>query len=309
MKLLVIGDLHGRKPRIHFKDFDAIVFPGDVVSDEEFGKYNKEWFAYLKYNKKISLSKFMIRKLGKKRIRGMDKRAIKSGRKIMEYLNSLGKPVFMVPGNWDESYGKTEIRNPDKDQYSYLKSFYDYWLGERINPKLIRGLKNIIDCQYRTHKFMGFNFVGYGLVSAPEDLGRKKLEIGKSSEESITKEQYRKLKKALGKIYKKLGNAYKKRDRKLETIFLTHNTPYKTKLDTITNKKSYAYKKHLGSSVARDFCRKNKPILCIGGHIHDHFGKDKIGRTIVVNAGFGSSANTLIDLENGRVKKIKFYKR
>lgn len=28
MKLLIIGDLHGNKPKIHFKDFDAIIAPG-----------------------------------------------------------------------------------------------------------------------------------------------------------------------------------------------------------------------------------------------------------------------------------------
>ena len=29
VKFLIIGDLHGNKPKIHFKDFDAIIAHGD----------------------------------------------------------------------------------------------------------------------------------------------------------------------------------------------------------------------------------------------------------------------------------------
>ena len=309
MKLLVIGDLHGRKPRIHFKEFDAIVFVGDVNSDEELGKHIKEWFKYLKTHDKISLDRFLVKKFGRRKLRLMEERALKAGRKIMEFFNGLGKPVFMIPGNWDDSYGKTNIKDPDENRYSYLRSFYDYWLGEKINPRLIKGLKNIIDCQYKTRKLKWFNIVGYGLVSAPEDLKARKVKIGKSSEDSVSKEQYKKLKRVVANIYAKLEKAYKKRDKKLPTIFLTHNVPYNTKLDIIRDKKSYAYKKHLGSSVARDFCKKNKPILCIGGHIHENYGKDRIGKTIVINSGFGSDANVLIDLSDGKVDKIEFYRK
>ncbi len=34
MKFLIIGDLHGNKPVVHFKEFDAIIAPGDFCSDE-----------------------------------------------------------------------------------------------------------------------------------------------------------------------------------------------------------------------------------------------------------------------------------
>ena len=33
MKILVVGDLHGQKPKIYFRDFDAIIAPGDFCSD------------------------------------------------------------------------------------------------------------------------------------------------------------------------------------------------------------------------------------------------------------------------------------
>ena len=44
MKILVIGDLHGRKPKIHFKDFDCVIQVGDVCDDSKFRPYIKKWF-------------------------------------------------------------------------------------------------------------------------------------------------------------------------------------------------------------------------------------------------------------------------
>ena len=43
MKFLIIGDLHGKMPRIHFKEFDAIIAPGDFCLD-----HAKEymWMSY-----------------------------------------------------------------------------------------------------------------------------------------------------------------------------------------------------------------------------------------------------------------------
>ena len=42
---------------------------------------------------------------------------------------------------------------------------------------------------------------------------------------------------------------------------------------------------HVGSSTVRDFIVQYKPDVCISGHIHESRGKDKIGNTIVLNAG------------------------
>ena len=33
LKFLIVGDLHGEKPNIHFKNFDAIIVPGDICGD------------------------------------------------------------------------------------------------------------------------------------------------------------------------------------------------------------------------------------------------------------------------------------
>jgi Icc-related predicted phosphoesterase len=304
MKILVIGDLHGRKPRIHFNDYDCIIQVGDVCDDREFRPYIKKWFSALK-NYRVdtpSVFEFITRAIGKKGMKKLEENSVKVGRKILEYLDSFGKPVFIVPGNWDQSYGKTKIKYPDKDDYSYMKYFYDSWMGDRTNPKLTRGLKNVRDCQFKNHEFNQINFYGYGLSSAYEYYKRKrKLNISKAENE--------KLKKAYFSLVKKLFVRYNRRNKKLPTIFISHNIPVETKLDIVKNKSSYAHGKHLGSYVARKFCEKYKPLMCIGGHIHEGIGKDKIGKTLLINPGYGVDAQVLIDVDEskGRIKNVKFY--
>ena len=301
--------MHGQIPKIHFKDFDAIIAPGDFCGDKEIGPLYKKWFKHIKDNpeNRIGSDEFFIKESGGKiKLKQMEKRSLKEGRKIIEYLNSFGKPVFLVPGNWDQSYGKTKIKDMDKSDYSYLKTFLDFWLGNKMNHKLIRGLKNAKDCQYKIYKFNGLNIIGYGLSSGPEFVNKIKHKKFK-----FTKKQVSLLKKSYKKIVNKLDNVYRKRDKKLLTIFISHNVPNNTKLDIVKNKESYAYKKHLGSIVARNFCKKWKPLICVGSHIHEGFGKDKIGKTVVINAGFGRNVNTLIEIDEkkGKIRSIKFHPR
>ncbi len=303
-RFLVVGDLHGRKPIIREKNFDAIIVPGDVCDDRGLVKYSKLWAQHIKDAREKDgetkhYDEFIIEKIGKKKFDIILDKSIKRGREIMEYLNSLGKPVFITPGNWDQSYGPTRIENP-KNDYFYLKMFYEFWLGKKTNSKLTKGLKNVYDCQYKLNSFKDFNILGYGLSSAPENPTLK-------VKFDFPKEQKIKLRKVYNKILSNLSAVYKRRDKKLPTIFVTHNIPYNTKLDVVLNKKSYAYKKHLGSSVGRWFCNKYQPLVCIGGHIHEHHGKVKIGKTTVINAGYGGKVNTYFDIENGKLKNLKFY--
>lgn len=304
MKILAIGDLHGRKPKIHFRDFDCIIQVGDVCDDREIKPYIKKWFVTIKkdeVNTPSDSDKFIEKMIGLKGLRKIEKNSLEVGRKIMEYLNGFGKPVFFVPGNWDQSYGKTKIKSLDND-FNSRKYFYDAYLGKKVNPKLVKGLKNIIDCQYKNNFCCGINFIGYGLSSGPEFLKNKGRKL------KLTKKQFLVLKMDLSKIFANLYSAYSKRDKRYSTIFLTHDIPYETKLDTVNDKKSYAYKKHLGSQVARKFCEKYQPLICIGGHMHEGAGKDKIGKTVVINPGYGVDAQVLIDIDEtkGKIRSIKF---
>jgi Icc-related predicted phosphoesterase len=305
VKILVIGDLHGVKPRIHFKDFDCIVQPGDVCSDKLVRPVYKKWFKYIKdvgvENVDVSFEEFFDSYLGKGGYGKANKEQMKDGRKVLKYLNSFGRPVFIVPGNWDNSYGSTRIKDMEKNDYNHDRIWIDWWLGKSVNKKLTKGFKNIYDCQYSCFEFEGVNFIGYGNNSGPEKFKEKLKKHKYSKEEKI------KLKEKIRELYSRLENLFRMVKGK-PSVFISHNIPYGV-LDIGLDKKSYAYKKHLGSTVAKDIIEKFQPLVCVGGHIHEYHGKKKLGKTTVINAGFGRNVNTLIDIDEvrGKVQSVRFW--
>ena len=306
MKFLIIGDLHGNKPEIHFKDFDAIIAPGDFCSDKYERPLWKEWFSYVNKNKKNLKHDFnsfvrKVLKIKKSTLKQYEVKSLKEGRKILKYLNSFNKPVFIVPGNWDKSYlGKEESSKSGKDPFKRYQNIYRMFSAKTTNKILTKGLKNIYDCQFKLYKFKGINIVGYGLSSFPERPPLRKIK---------SKQQKVKIVKKYQELFHRLVKAYQVKEKKYPTLFLTHNVPYNTKLDVVISKGSYAHNKHYGSQIAREFCKKYQPLVCIGGHIHEHFGKDKLGKTTIINAGFGSYVNTLLEIKENKITKLKFYKK
>jgi len=276
MKILVVGDLHGQKPKIHFKYFDAIIAPGDFCSDA-LRKYifeaMRKNIEHPKKRKKVEVEDI----IGKKKYKQIISNSIKDGKKILDFLNSFNVPVFVVPGNWEPAIRK--------------------W------NKMIKKLKNIKDLNFKKKTFRGIDLIGYGYVSSPEVPKYKEDKDGLKSIE--IRKQKKDFKKKLTRLSKVFGKSQK------PVIFMPHNVPFNTKLDKITNKESPKYGYHYGSVIARELIKKYQPLLCIGGHMHEHFGKCKIGKTTVINAGFGSKVNTLIELDEkrGKIKSIKFYPR
>lgn len=299
VKFLIIGDLHGAIPKMHFKDFDAIIAPGDFCSDKNIRPLYKEFFRLLKSDKELKWWEFISDKCGKKKYGQYIKESLERGRQVLIHLNSFNKPVFIVPGNWDQSKNETKIKDPEKDYYSHERWFLDLFLTGSTNNILKKGLKNIRDCHYQVHKFKGISIFGYGNSSGKEKITENKLK---------DKHKINVLDNICSKIFAKIDMTYANHDRNQPTIFLSHNIPYNTKLDVVNNKKSHLHNKHFGSLASRYFCMKYSPLVCIGGHIHEHFGKCKLGKTTVINAGYGGKVNTLLEIENSRIKSIKFYK-
>lgn len=62
-------------------------------------------------------------------------------------------------------------------------------------------------------------------------------------------------------------------------IMVCHTPPKDTATDIIRNGM------HVGSQTVRSFILTHKPHVCITGHIHESRAKDKVGDTIVLNAG------------------------
>lgn len=62
-------------------------------------------------------------------------------------------------------------------------------------------------------------------------------------------------------------------------IMVAHMPPFDTTVDRV------AAGAHVGSKSVRGFIEKYRPDVCISGHIHEAKGKDKVGDTVLVNAG------------------------
>ena len=125
--------------------------------------------------------------------------------------------------------------------------------GNHENPSDLKlkckNKKNIIYIHKKTYKTGDYRFVGHG---------------GEGF--TLKSEDFEKFSKKL---------SFKKGEK---LILVTHQPPYKTKLDHIWD--------HHGNKSYKDFINKSKPVLAVCGHLHETAGMAvKIGRTIVANPG------------------------
>ncbi|RME52255.1 hypothetical protein D6783_05435 [Candidatus Woesearchaeota archaeon] len=280
-RFLVVGDLHGQIPRIHFKEFDAIIAPGDLCSDRGVrAAYQKFYAEYLK-NRKTRREWFDF--VGKRKAKALVRQSLKDGERVLNVLDSFGKPVFLVPGNWD---------------WPKVASSSWPYLREDHFSALVKQKRNVINMHGRRRTFGGVDVIGYGYVNGPELLRFRSYD-GVSKEELARNEQ--KYHRLLEK-YRRLFSGAKR-----PVLFLSHNVPFKSGLDKILDDHSLRFGFHYGSNLARDLLDEFNPLLCVGGHMHEHFGRRKVGKTTVINAGFGSRVNTLVEIVNGRLRKVSFF--
>ncbi len=306
VKFLIIGDLHGHQPKIHFKDFDAIIAPGDFCSDQGTRKYKDQWVRSLKKNKRLSLGQYIEQHLTKKQLKKIDQDSLRVGRSILRFLNSFGKPVFLLPGNWDQSFANVEEPEHMRKISTELMRRHRLFSAKKTNPFLTKGLKHLRDCQFQSHTFGGLQILGYGLNMVPEIPV-----VGTSyfkrivKKKKLTKQDWKKVLHSYEKLFGQLTRLLD--DRKLPILFLSHNMPFNTKFDKIKAPGSEMHGEHYGSVIARDFILKYKPLVSVGGHMHEYFGKIRLGKTVVINAGFGAKVNTLLEINEGKITSIKFY--
>ena len=287
MKILVIGDLHGQIPKIHFKEFDIIIAPGDFCLDTDIRKYSNRAYKEFLTNPYESLDWWDI--IGRREARKYISKSLKYGRKILEKLNSYNVPVYVIPGNWD---------------FIYESSEWDYLNKNWYKSYIIKGLKNIKDVHHKLLRVGDMNIIGYGMVNGPELLKYRYYNNISKKRYEKNRQNYKKLLSNYDKLFRKAAKSKKNHS---SVIFLSHNVPFNTKLDKIVNKKSLKNGYHYGSNLARDMTLMHSPLLCIGGHMHEHYGTCKLGKTIVLNAGFGGEKNTLVEVKDGKIKKILFH--
>jgi len=78
-------------------------------------------------------------------------------------------------------------------------------------------------------------------------------------------------------------------------IQATHAPPFQTTLDIVLGK-------HVGSNAVRKCIEELKPNVAVCSHIHESFGKDKIGNTLVLNVGkFVEGIAGFVEIEKDKI--------
>lgn len=96
-----------------------------------------------------------------------------------------------------------------------------------------------------------------------------------------------------------LTNGYNKVKDARWKIMVCHTPPRDTTTDIVRSGM------HVGSQMVRDFIVQYKPDVCISGHIHESRGTDKIGNTIVLNAGmFKDGWYIEINIDKGGISAV-----
>jgi len=283
MRFLIVGDLHGAKPRIRFKDFDAIIAPGDFCYTE---KIRPLYFKLIKERQENSdIDHDWWAPVGKRKARQLIQESLVKGRAVLEYLNSFGVPVYLISGNADWTGSDSDWEFESNNHWKDLK----------------RGLSNINDCENRIADAGECLFIGHGNNYAPEYPQTRTARARYSSSElNLMAREFKKRSSKLEALIEKAEQIGK------PIIYLTHNMPYGTKFDMIAWKDSPRHGQHIGSVIARDMIRKYQPKLAIGGHMHEYHGKIMMGRTTVIDAGHGKDVNTFLELKDGRITRLEF---
>lgn len=280
MKILSIEDFHGKFPKkfeilIKKEDIDLVVSVGDYPPFH----YRKLWFKHC-YGKEIELWEI----IGKKKYEELVLKDLKMGEGALKKMNNLSIPIITVYGNLDYT-GKFA----DNKDISYKRKWK--WNEQDFFSKIIKKYRNIKDFTYSHFKFKDYIFIGT---------------YGSTNKGNPRDKTYKKNKRRMEKIFDK----FRKENKERKVVFVGHNVPYNTKLDKASMKAHPKVRgKHLGSKMISTLIRKYHPLLYIGGHMHESLGKDRISKTILVNPGAvheGKAA--IIELDKGKVKKIKFIK-
>lgn len=276
MKLLAMGDFHGRVPRkfehlIRKEKVDLVVLNGDFFPF----LYRDAWFTYC-YRKDVALWQV----LGKAKTKRLVLRDIRAGERVLRTLNEFGVPVIMVPGNADH-LGKAY-----NDQYTaqQISPSGWKWYDQNFFASLIRRYTNLRRFDYSFVRFGAYVFIGARGGTSPGD---------------VMSAAFRRHRRKLDVLFKRFTHE--------NVVFVSHNVPYNMKLDKIGMKAHVAVRgKQYGSKLIRRVVDRWQPLVHIGGHIHESSGMQKLGRTICVNTGAAHEGKAAIIELAGKKVRVKF---
>ncbi len=276
MKILAIGDFHGKFPEKLKREAmkaDLILVTGDFANSDKIRKIIfKHWTA-----------KRWWEVAGMKKAAKLEKESFDSGLRVLKELNSIKKKVYFVWGNAD-FYKEFVTSEPSE----LMPGFYD---------NKIKKMKNLIPIDRKKKKVDGIDLIGHGKYLNPTEFIINPIDQDEKKQERRFR-GYKRDEKRLNKLFLK----YKPKN----FIFLMHYTPYKI-LDKVNYKGSPTNNKNIGFEPYNKIIKKYKPLLVICGHVHENQGKQKLGKSWVVNPGAAKEGRAaLINVEKERVKSIKF---
>ena len=286
MKFLLCGCFHGKVPsklakRISKENFDYILCTGDLLDGDIMRKIEFDNWKKLKDEKKTIYDIVPKRKLIKIYIN-----QLKSLDKTLKFLNRLKKPVFFIHGNHDL------LIADKKDINKHIK------LPKNLKflEELLEGYKNLHFISSKIIYLKDYIITGHGgyrgfSAKYPRKITNKLKKLNFNWDKSI----------------KLLFNNIKGNK---NVIFLTHDSPR-----GIFDKVSKLYKNNpvagykIGDEYYLKYIKKFKPKIHIFTHMHEYQGKKKLWKTLCINPGAGYlNKFALLELENNKIKKIKFYK-
>lgn len=276
-KIFAISDFHGKLSdkllnKIKKENPDIILSSGDFCGNKRWGKLFFK-YAYGKSEKEIP-------EHIQKEMEKLQRKSLLAGKKIIQKIKSLNMSTYVIRGNWDPSpFGHDLASETKKQEKIKIKKF------EKLQTK------NFQFVDLRALEFDNFILVGGASSTSPQRLKKdiidymiKKHDMSKkeaSEYEKLLKRDWNFRQKNYDKMFSLAISLKKKTGKKI--IFLTHNCPYNTKLDKI--KQGPQKGKHYGSYQEKVLIKKYQPDIVICGHMHENFGVDKIGKSVIYNTG------------------------
>ncbi|MCD6367715.1 MAG: metallophosphoesterase [Candidatus Aenigmarchaeota archaeon] len=288
MRILAMGDFHGTVPWglktfVKRNKVDLVLSPGDFYGDRahELGPILR------KHRNNIKRNKYGIRNLdgleklvSKRKLMKLIKNFSNSGKEVLEYLNEIGLPVIIVKGNVDNQ----------KSGLTVTSSKYPI-------EDLVKEFSNIEMLEYEVIEFGEYKIVGFGAkfpFLCKDNLRGYESDI-RNNILNLRREEKKRLKLLV-------------KDGPERTIILSHNPPGNTKLDKINAPSNPWHGRHVGDDILRSVIEKYQPLLNVCGHMHESQGKIRVGKTLVVNSGYGKKGEfAVLDLKGKKIN-VRFYK-
>jgi len=251
MKICVLGCFHGRFPK-KLKDAakkcDVIISTGDYGGNDELRNTIFRNFG----------NRDIISILGKKKAAKLLRDDYECGAKIIRELGKLGIKTYSIDGNWD---------------FKTMR-YYNALLSRRLKtyPNIMKD-NRIIFMNHRLRKIGNLQLYPHG--------GLMLASIFHTAESGFDEKN----RKHYLKWHKKQESELLARKSRNLDLMITHCPPYGY-FDVV----KYAGKNpingwHVGFKPYTEYIRKYQPRIFLCGHMHEHQGIRRLGRTTIISHG------------------------